>query len=210
MTDKQRCWGIADNAKLRTLWQTPHNGVDPSRLDIDSVKAVWDKYFKSDGLKYANFAPLYRGKARNYNVGGSLDGHRKSTCEFFFSCCYCCLAVSNALLFPGSKAAKQAAAGRTNLEDISDDEDDPFEDNDEEDEDLEADEDIDADETEEQEPAMSARKTKKKAGAATPSPAPAAKKAAASVASGRPIMGNGNRHDHEVIIMTCPGTLTSS
>jgi hypothetical protein len=28
--------------------------------------------------------------------------------------------------------------------------------------------------------------------------------------SGRPIMGNGNRHDHEVIIMTCPGTLTSS
>jgi hypothetical protein len=69
-------WGNSDDAKLTTLWNTPHNGVDPTKLDVDSVKAVHSKHFPEK--KYANFAPLYRHKARSFNVARSLDGHRKS------------------------------------------------------------------------------------------------------------------------------------
>jgi hypothetical protein len=68
-------WNPADDAKLLQLFRIPHNGVDPTKLDIDSVKAVHSKYFSDK--KYANFAPLYRGKARQYNVSTTLDGHRK-------------------------------------------------------------------------------------------------------------------------------------
>jgi hypothetical protein len=50
-------WNKADDAKLRTLWRTPHNGVDPINLDISSVKAVHRKYFPDSG--YKNFAPFY-------------------------------------------------------------------------------------------------------------------------------------------------------
>lgn len=69
-------WGAADDAKLVALWRTPHNGIDPTKLDIDSVKQVHQKHFSN--YKYANFAPLYRGKARAFNVSVTLDGHRKS------------------------------------------------------------------------------------------------------------------------------------
>lgn len=72
---KQARWGTADDAKLLQLFRTPHNGVDPTKLDIHSVKAVYTKYFGEK--KYANFAPLYRGKARQFNVSRTLDGHRK-------------------------------------------------------------------------------------------------------------------------------------
>ena len=69
-------WNASDDAKLIALWETPHNGIDPTKLDIESVKAVHKKHFPQK--KYANFAPLYRGKARSYNVSRTLDGHRKS------------------------------------------------------------------------------------------------------------------------------------
>jgi hypothetical protein len=70
------CWGPPDNAKLITLWRTPHNQISSStKLDKDSVKAVHLSHFKH--TKYANFAPLYWGKARAFNVSNTLDGHRK-------------------------------------------------------------------------------------------------------------------------------------
>lgn len=72
-------WGKADDAKLVQLWRTPHNGVDPTKLDQESVKAVHAKHFSQ--FKYVNFAPLYRGKARDFNVNQTLDGHRKSECS---------------------------------------------------------------------------------------------------------------------------------
>jgi hypothetical protein len=69
-------WTKADDAKLIELWRTPRNGVDPDKLDIATVKAVRSKYFPE--TKYENFAPLYRNKARGFQVARSLDGHRKS------------------------------------------------------------------------------------------------------------------------------------
>lgn len=68
-------WGQADDAKLLTLWRTPHNGVDPNKLDVESVKAVHQAHFST--FNYKNFGPLYRLKARKFAVSQSLDGHRK-------------------------------------------------------------------------------------------------------------------------------------
>jgi hypothetical protein len=117
MVERRRRLGPADDSELRTLFNTPHNGVDPSKLEVDSVKAVWSKYFQE--FKYSNFAPLFfRGKARAYNTGSSLDGHRKSMCSNNFFYYYCCCPTSNTPLFPlsfaGSQDAKQKAAGRVN------------------------------------------------------------------------------------------------
>lgn len=69
-------WTKSDDAKLIELWRTARNGVDPTKLDTPSVKAVHSKYFPEK--KYENFAPLYRNKARSFQVARTLDGHRKS------------------------------------------------------------------------------------------------------------------------------------
>ena len=69
-------WNPSDDAKLTALWTTPHSGADSTKLDIASVKAVHAKHFSDK--KYSNFAPLYRNKARAFNVAKTLDGHRKS------------------------------------------------------------------------------------------------------------------------------------
>lgn len=69
-------WNKADDAKLIQLWRTTRNGVDPLKLDVPSVKAVHQRYFPDK--KYENFAPIYRNKARQFQVGTTLDGHRKS------------------------------------------------------------------------------------------------------------------------------------
>jgi hypothetical protein len=37
------CWNKADDKKLIELFRTPHNGVDPEKLDTDTVKAVLEK-----------------------------------------------------------------------------------------------------------------------------------------------------------------------
>ena len=69
-------WGQADDAKLVNLFRRPHNGVDYTKLDQDSVKRVHQDHFP--GFVYRNFAPLYRAKARAFGVSLTLDGHRKS------------------------------------------------------------------------------------------------------------------------------------
>jgi hypothetical protein len=69
-------WNKADDKKQIELFRTPHNGVDPEKLDTDSVKAVLEKYWPQK--KYVNFGPLYWTKARNWCVSRSLDGNRKS------------------------------------------------------------------------------------------------------------------------------------
>ena len=74
-------WGSHDDAKLVELFRTPHNKVDPNKLDIDAVKAVHAKYFPK--FKYRNFAPLYRAKICSWNVSKTLDGHRKSEFTLF-------------------------------------------------------------------------------------------------------------------------------
>lgn len=69
-------WNKSDDAKLIELWRTPRNGVDPLKLDVDSVKAVHKKYFPQ--ANYNNFAPLYRNKARAFETARAKDGHRAS------------------------------------------------------------------------------------------------------------------------------------
>ncbi|KAG7369806.1 hypothetical protein IV203_027552 [Nitzschia inconspicua] len=72
-------WTKSDDAKLIELWRTARNGVDPTKLDTPSVKAVHSKYFPEK--KYENFAPLYRNKARSFQVARTLDGHRKRSSD---------------------------------------------------------------------------------------------------------------------------------
>ena len=69
-------WNKSDNEKLAKLWHTPHSGIDPKDLSVDAVKKVHENYFPQ--FKYPNFAPLYRDKARAWNVNKTLDGHRQS------------------------------------------------------------------------------------------------------------------------------------
>ena len=68
-------WGPSDDKKLTSLWRIPHGGVDYTKLDQASVKAVHEKYFPL--TNYKNFAPLYRSKARGFGVSLTLEGHRK-------------------------------------------------------------------------------------------------------------------------------------
>jgi hypothetical protein len=58
------------------LWRTPRNGIDPEKLDIETVKAVHRKHFPS--RDYNNFAPLYCNKARAFCTARDKDGHRLS------------------------------------------------------------------------------------------------------------------------------------
>jgi hypothetical protein len=72
-------WNKSDDAKLIELWRTPRNGIDPEKLDIETVKAVHKSHFPS--RDYNNFAPLYRNKARAFCTARDKDGHRLS--KFF-------------------------------------------------------------------------------------------------------------------------------
>jgi len=69
-------WGASDDAKLISLWRTPHNGVDYKKLDQATVKAVHQAHFPN--RIYKKFAPLYRTKTRAFGVSLLLEGHRKS------------------------------------------------------------------------------------------------------------------------------------
>jgi hypothetical protein len=123
----KRRWGKEDTAKLTELWRTPHNGVDPTKLDIEDVKAVHHaKYFSE--FEYKNFAPLYRDKARDWAVDQTLGGHRASKFVSGKCCClfHFCYLKPSCFRTAGSKAAQAQARG-INLEDISDDEEDPYE-----------------------------------------------------------------------------------
>jgi hypothetical protein len=82
-------WGPSDDAKLTQLWRTPHSGVDHTKLDHHSVKAVQQDHFPT--RKYSSFAPLYRNKARSFGVSLSLEGHRKSKgYHRLLHRCFCC------------------------------------------------------------------------------------------------------------------------
>ena len=74
-------WGKAEDAKLANLFKAPRNLVNPRDLSIEAVKAVHKKYFSD--RNYNSFAPLYRAKARAFEVGKSLEGHRESKLFFF-------------------------------------------------------------------------------------------------------------------------------
>jgi hypothetical protein len=74
-------WNSSDGARLLSLWRTPYNQVDLTKLDKDSVEAIRAKYCPHS--KHANFAPLNRSKTREFNVAKTIDGHRKSKDDSF-------------------------------------------------------------------------------------------------------------------------------
>jgi hypothetical protein len=158
MAEKSSRWSKADDKKLAELFRTPRNKVDPEDLSIEAVKEVHKRYFKQ--FKYQNFAPLYRDKARAWNVNRSLEGHRRSKKEAAKPQHAICLFVAKLILtvafcWPcmhvlGSQATKAVLAGKNtkksiSLEDSEDssnegedeeeggDEEEDVEDNDEED-----------------------------------------------------------------------------
>ncbi len=69
-------WGAADDAKLAYLFRRgPKNGgVTTGDLSVTYVQSVHSKYFPA--RNYKNFAPLYRKKARAWNIEKSLEGSR--------------------------------------------------------------------------------------------------------------------------------------
>jgi hypothetical protein len=79
MTSKK--WGKEDDAKLAELFRRgPRNGgVSTKDLSAKAIKKVNEAYFKERA--YKNFGPLFRKKARAYNLNQTLNGaRRKSPC----------------------------------------------------------------------------------------------------------------------------------
>jgi hypothetical protein len=73
----QTKWGAADDAKLAHLFRKgPKNGgVETGDLGVPYVKTVHSKHFPA--RNYTNFAPLFRKKARAWNIEQSLQGSRR-------------------------------------------------------------------------------------------------------------------------------------
>ena len=156
-------WGEPEDAKLKKLIEQKHGGIDPKKIDIDTVKAVHTKYFPE--FKYSNFAPLFRGKVRSWCANKNLDGHRKSEYKIsiamprsmrFLTCC-----------FPGSQEAKDKEAGKNlSTEEGSSSDDSSYNGESEEDIDLEA----DSEEEDSKMPATPVRKSKRTPKKTTPAP----------------------------------------
>ena len=64
-------WGKAKEAKFANLLSAPKNG-DPKNLSVATVKVVTQSIFQ---ILNNNSAPLYCGKACNFNIGKPLEGH---------------------------------------------------------------------------------------------------------------------------------------
>jgi hypothetical protein len=81
---KDKKWGKEDDAKLASLFRkgASHQGVSSTNLSADAIKAVNDKHFKRDNK---NFAPLFRSKARAWNIDQTLIGARS---KFMFVICH--------------------------------------------------------------------------------------------------------------------------
>jgi len=70
-------WGKEDDAKLKELFRrgVRNGGVSTTDLGTKAVKEVNDKYFPN--RDYKNFGPLFRKKARAWNLNSTLQGSRK-------------------------------------------------------------------------------------------------------------------------------------
>ena len=76
---REKKWGKEDDAKLQELFRKgPHKGgVSTTDLDIKAIKAINQKHFPS--REYKNFAPLFRKKARAWNLAETLKGGKSLT-----------------------------------------------------------------------------------------------------------------------------------
>jgi len=74
--EKIPVWNQCDNAKLRNLFErgTRNHGIDSEALDSKTINSVIRSYWPE--RKYDRFAPLYRRKAREFNLDRTLSGCR--------------------------------------------------------------------------------------------------------------------------------------
>ena len=71
-------WGENEDLKLHRLFKIRNDrgGVDSRDLTQKAVKVVQEKHFPD--RPYKNFAPLFRNKARRWNINHALFGARLS------------------------------------------------------------------------------------------------------------------------------------
>jgi hypothetical protein len=76
-------WGKADDAKLANLFQKGIRAGGASSTDLNSknIHHIIRAYFPN--REYKNFAPLFRSKARAWNIDQTLTGQR-SKCVLYF------------------------------------------------------------------------------------------------------------------------------
>jgi hypothetical protein len=70
-------WNKGDDKKLAELFRRgkKDHGVDSKDLTKENIHKVIEKYYPD--RNYKSFAPLFRTKARAYNLGQSLAGARR-------------------------------------------------------------------------------------------------------------------------------------
>ena len=75
-------WRKTEDLKLQKLFQLrdDRNGVDPTDLQQETIKVVRAQHFPDRA--YKNFAPLFRSKARKWNLNNALLNSRRATGEF--------------------------------------------------------------------------------------------------------------------------------
>ena len=75
-------WGKTEDLKLQKLFQLRNDrgGVDPTDLQQETIKVVRVQHFPDRA--YKNFAPLFRSKARKWNLNKALLNSRRATGEF--------------------------------------------------------------------------------------------------------------------------------
>ena len=76
MAPAQKKWGKEDDVKLAKLFRNGirKGGVDPNDLAAKTIHQVLTKHFPS--RNYGSFAPLFRAKARAWNIDQTLSGKR--------------------------------------------------------------------------------------------------------------------------------------
>ena len=69
-------WGKAEDLKLADLFKRGlrSKGVSPTDLSTKAIRAVLETHFPD--REYRSFAPLFRAKARKWNIDQTLRGER--------------------------------------------------------------------------------------------------------------------------------------
>jgi hypothetical protein len=79
--EKTPKWNKGDDKKLAELFRRgkKDHGVNSKDLSKESIHKVIEKFYPE--RNYKSFAPLFRTKARAYNLGQSLAGARRGTSD---------------------------------------------------------------------------------------------------------------------------------
>ena len=88
LKQKAGLWGHTENSKLQKLFiqRSNRGGVDSKNLNASHIRSVLEEHFPD--RVYNNFAPLFRAKARKFNLNQELEGARQTrgkNCYHFFT-----------------------------------------------------------------------------------------------------------------------------